>query len=700
MLPQNSSRSDTGLSPSSGDVTAESQAAAGDSRPGAHGSGVHGPNVDGPGVDGSGVDGPGVDGNDAGGPGGESTRINGTGVDAGGQGAAIDPRIDRQDQAALPRPIVRPAEEPETELSFTQSLTQHVVDSWNHSAAEEAHLDWPESRQDQDSAPDREPYRFEDSSAPPLFPTGTYFPPDTGTGVGAHPGTGVVTGAATVPGSGRPADAGAPPATGHTEAPEQDGLTPARRASFPGRLLAQRLIRPVSQVSQATGQMSTLDWLSGTPFENPHQAQEPGEADELVTINLVLDLGEALFRYGAGALEVETSILAVTSAFGMKNTDVDITNQSIILNWSPPGKVPYSRVRVVRSWSANFRALSEVHTLVTDIAFGRITRAEAEETLQDILRDPKPYPRWVVATAGALFAGLFASYTGAPLLDASLGFLATLLVLAVIRQLTIWRVPEIFTLAVGGFLATAVALCALTLGAPITTSMVVAGGLMILLPSVRIVSAIQDAINAFPITAAGRLVSSLVAFSGLTAGIMVGVVLTGRAGAPELDVTREIMRIYHPGVLTALVFLTAITAAIVQQAPYRLLLPTGAVAALGFGGVSVGEMMGFGGWFTPILGATVVGALARVVALRLRAPQLVVAVPAMMFMLPGLIVFRGMYQIAISQSSVNRTAGLYEIFDALIIIMAIAAGIVLGDVLMRPLTKRLQSNERTKGRRR
>ncbi|GAA1147026.1 threonine/serine ThrE exporter family protein [Nesterenkonia lutea] len=610
-------------------------------------------------------------------------------IQAESASAAIDPRIDPSDHEAVLLPVVHPAEEPEETGSFAQHLTRHVIDSWNHSAAEETHHDLPETNEPTSfHAP--EPYRFEDSSAPPTFPTSTYFPSDALHGTeqwpdsqAAHEGM-----------DGFPIEAdGVFNGTSQGTRPGQ----PGRRISFPARFIAEKFTRPVSQ---ATGQMSTLDWLSGTPFENPHQAQEPGEADELVTINLVLDIGEALFRYGAGALEVETSTIAVTSAFGMKNTDVDITNQSIILNWSPPGKIPYSRVRVVRSWSANFRALSEVHTLVTDIAFGRITRAEAEETLQDITRDPKPYPRWVVAMAGALFAGLFASYTGAPLLDASLGFLATLLVLAVTRQLAIWRVPEIFTLAAGGFLATAVALCALTMGAPITTSMVVAGGLMILLPSVRIVSAIQDAINAFPITAAGRLVSSLVAFSGLTAGIMLGVVLTGRAGAPEVDVTREILRIYHPGVLTLLVFLTAITAAVVQQAPYRLLLPTGGVAALGFAGVYGAEFMGFGGWFTPIVGATVVGALARVVALRLRAPQLVVAVPAMMFMLPGLIVFRGMYQIAISESVASRSAGLYGIFDALIIIMAIAAGIVLGDVLMRPLTKRLQSNERSKGRRR
>ena len=81
------------------------------------------------------------------------------------------------------------------------------------------------------------------------------------------------------------------------------------------------------------------------------------------------------------------------------------------------------------------------------------------------------------------------------------------------------------------------------------------------------------------------------------------------------------------------------------------------------------------------------------------APQLVIAVPAMMFMLPGLMVFRGMYQIAIENSASFMMSGLYQLFNAMII-MAIAAGIVLGDVLMRPFTAGLQSNERSRTRRR
>ena len=470
---------------------------------------------------------------------------------------------------------------------------------------------------------------------------------------------------------------------------------------FDRRPRSPQVLRRIMQAERAaTGTVPIIDRLTGTPFENPYQAEQHVETDELATIAFVLDLGEALFRYGAGALEVETSIIAVTAAFGMKNTDADITNQSISLNWAPDGKIPYSRVRVVRSWSNNFRALSAVHQLVTDIIAGRLTRSDAEDRLRGIIREPKPYPRWMVTICGAIFASLFAAFLGAPLLDASLGFVATILVLWTTRQLATWRVPEYFGLAAGGFVATSFAMTAFAMDVPIRPSMVVAGGLMILLPSARIVSAIQDGINGFPITAAGRLMSTMIAFAGMTSGIMAAVVIANMLGAPPIEVAVGLTRIYHPAVLVALVFLAAIAAAVVEQASWRMLLPIGAVSALGFSAFYAAELIGLGERITPVFGAVVVGALGRILALRLGSPQLVVAVPAMMFMLPGLMVFRGMYAIAMDSSTDAMMGGLTELFNALIIIMAIAAGIVLGDVLMRPLTAGLQSHERARTRRR
>lgn len=635
--------------------------------------------------------------------------------DPASETAPIDPVIAEPDTSTSLIPVVRPSDAAaENDQGFVKSLTGSIASSWR-SAAEEAYLEWEEydaeaAARAADSAEQhstRHEYSSDFSlaeSAEPGTASVPITPVDPATGsFTAVASAGVPTAPISAPTS--PVALRRPsvlrPSWLKGKKPDGERGTKLDRTVFDRKVNPQFMLNRIMQTERTlTGTQSIIDRLTGTPYANPVQVDQHVEADELETINMVLDLGEALFRYGAGALEVETSIIAVTHAFGMKNTDVDITNQSISLNWAPEGKIPYSRVRVVRSWSNNFKALAAVHQLVTDIIAGRLTRTEVEQQLDEITHEPKSYPRWMVTLAGAVFASFFAAFLGAPIPDAATGFGATIVVLWTTRQLTTMRVPEFYTLAAGGFVATGIAMGAFALDADVTPSMVVAGGLMILLPSARIVSAIQDAINGFPITAAGRLVSSMIAFAGMTAGIMAAVVIADLLGAPPIEVAQGLTRIYHPTVLVALVFFAAVAASIVEQARWRMLLPTGMVSALGFSAFYAGELIGLGERVTPVIGATVVGALGRLVALRLGAPQLVVAVPAMMFMLPGLMVFRGMYQIAIENSSAYMMAGVFQLFNALIIIMAIAAGIVLGDVMMRPFTSGLQSNERSRSRRR
>lgn len=632
--------------------------------------------------------------------------------------APIDPVISEPTIDTSMIPVVRPSEDTaDDEEGFVKHLTGSIATRWR-AAAEEAHLEWQEydaeaaaraaeEAEAAEAAVTRHEYSDDFSLADSAEP-GRHHPTTSSVPMVSSPGP--ATGALQLPLTGSTGElASEPLQRGSVLSPSwlkpkngRAGKAPKfDRRVFDQRVNPQRVFNKIMRTDRpATGTESIVDRLAGTPYQNPVQAEHPVDADELETIKFVLDLGEALFRYGAGALEVETSIIAVSQAFGMKNTDVDITNQSISLNWAPEGKIPYSRVRVVRSWSNNFKAMAAVHQLVTDIISGRLTRADSAQQLLEITREPKTYPRWMVTLAGAVFASFFASFLGAPLMDAATGFAATIVVLYISRQLTTWRVPEFYSLAAGGFTATGIAMTAFVLDADVTPSMVVAGGLMILLPSARIVSAIQDAINGFPITSAGRLVSAMIAFAGMTAGIMAAVVLADLLGAPPIEVAEGLTRIYHPTVMLVLVFFAAMAAGIVEQTRWRLLIPTGVVSAMGFTAFYAAELIGLGERFTPIIGATVVGALGRVVALRMGAPQLVIAVPAMMFMLPGLMVFRGMYQIAIENSAAFMMSGLVQLFNAMIIIMAIAAGIVFGDVLMRPFTSGLQSNERSQTRRR
>ena len=98
-----------------------------------------------------------------------------------------------------------------------------------------------------------------------------------------------------------------------------------------------------------------MDRLVGSPYANPTIQVGAQDASARKTLEFALKLAETLFRFGAGALEAETTIIAVTQAFGLHNIEVDITNQSIPLNYAPQDAVPLTLQRVVRSRTRTMR---------------------------------------------------------------------------------------------------------------------------------------------------------------------------------------------------------------------------------------------------------------------------------------------------------------------------------------------------------
>ncbi|MGD6980865.1 threonine/serine ThrE exporter family protein [Citricoccus sp. CH26A] len=468
------------------------------------------------------------------------------------------------------------------------------------------------------------------------------------------------------------------------------------RLRFSGSSAIRRIMYSEPLPTQA---LSMVDRIAGSPYANPYlRTTRLADADERTTLDFALKLAETLFRFGAGALEVETSIIVVTQAFGVHETEVDITNQSISLNYAPAGKTPYTLQRVVRSWSQNYAGLALMHRLVSAIAAGEVDRDEAQQRLADIRHKPKPFPKWLNTLSAGLFAATFVLFIGGGLVGAGVALLSTSLLITVMDVMGRARIPEFFATMAGGFIATVIALVLFELDVPLGPSLVVAGGIMLLLPSGRFVSAVQDAINGFPVTAAGRFVSAALIFAALIAGIMSAVVFASLMGFAELDVDNASSSTYPVWFMGLLVFLAAVWDSIFEQSEWKLLLPTALVSLTGFAAYAGAEALGVGPRLTPAIAAVVIGAVGRYVALRMGAPQLVVAVPAILFLLPGLTIFRSMYGIAMDSGAL--VDGLVGLFNASATIMAIAAGVVLGDTLARPFTTALQANERRRiGRR-
>lgn len=476
------------------------------------------------------------------------------------------------------------------------------------------------------------------------------------------------------------------------------GLIPVVAPAKPNKAARSVLRKLVQGEAPPTAPMNIVDRLAGSPYAN--FTIQVGKAEESArkTIDFALRLAETMFRYGAGALEVETSIIAVTAALGLRNIEVDITNQSVIINYAPRDAVPITLLRVVRSWTNNYAGLVEVHELVTDVVSGGVSRDEAYRRLDVIVKKPKPFPRWVVSVAEAVFAAAVVGVIGGTGFGMVVSFITILLAGQVARVLGKWRVPDFFITAISSFIVTVVAVLCFMFNVPLSPSIVVAGGILLMLPSGRLVSAVQDAINGFPVTASGRFLSAFLTFGAIVAGISVALVTSALLGMDRLNVAEPISGTLPLVLVLVLIAVATVAICIAEQTSRRLVVPTTAVALVGYLVYHVGMQFGLGGRFAPAVAAIVIGILARIVALRLGAPQLVVAVPSVIFLLVGLSIFRAMFVMTLTPE--DSVTGAVGIFNALVVILAVAAGVVLGDNIARPFTRSNGQKDRRRNRRR
>lgn len=472
-------------------------------------------------------------------------------------------------------------------------------------------------------------------------------------------------------------------------------LVPQPRPNNAARNVLRRLVQ---SETPPTAPMNIVQRLAGSPYANPMIQVGKVEESSRKSIDFALLLAETMFRYGAGAMEVETSIIAVTAAFGLRGIEVDITNQSVIINYARRDGIPITVLRVVRSWTNNYAGLVQVHELVSEIVSGGVAVPEAHQRLDVIIKRPKPFPRWMVSVAEAVFVAAVVGVIGGSTFGMLVALLAILLVSQVARVLGKWLVPDFFITAVSSFIVTAVAVLCFMFHVPLSPSLVVAGGILLMLPSGRLVSAVQDAINGFPVTAAGRFLSAFLTFGAIVGGIAVALVTSALFGAERLNVAEPIAGSQPLILVLPLVAVATVAICIAEQTAARLLLPTMAVALVGYLSYYVSLEAGLGDRFAPALAAVIVGVLARVVALHFRSPQLVVAVPSIIFLLVGLSIFRAMFVLTLTPE--DSGAGALGLFNALVVILAVAAGVVLGDNIARPFARRNGVKDKRRNRRR
>lgn len=434
-----------------------------------------------------------------------------------------------------------------------------------------------------------------------------------------------------------------------------------------------------------TAPLPIVDRLKGTPYSRPYRSNVEHDEQARFALEFGLDVAEVMLRYGGGALEVETTLIAIATSAGLDDVDIDITNQSVILNYAPEGEIPVTLLRVTRSWSRNFSGLSQVHNLVTEIVSGKTNLRVAKKRLEEIETRPKSYARWVVIFSYGVLAASLVILLGGSWVGALVGFWTCAFNDYIGRLMGKRRLPNFFIVCSGTIFATMTAFFVRWLEVPVQPALVVAAGIIALLPSARLVSAVQDAIQGFPVTAAGRLLSVFITVGALVSGISIGLVGHRVFGITDIDVIFPENPEVDVWLRLLMVCLITVAVAITEQSGRRILLPTAFVAFLGYSVFLYAQFLGLEFKFSPAVGAVVVGFVAKLVANRMNIPHFVLAVPAIVPFLPGLLIFRSMYDITNSSpESLDGFAGLLTAFG---IALGVAAGVVFGDYIARPFER-------------
>lgn len=396
------------------------------------------------------------------------------------------------------------------------------------------------------------------------------------------------------------------------------------------------------------------------------------------SIEFVLDLGRALHRYGTPAHRLEEALLECCRRLGVE-AEVFTTPTTIIMSFGEPHELR-TRMMRVEGGELDMGKLAQVDQLADDVASLRCTPAQGVVALAAILAAPRQFGHGLSTLSHGIAAGSLAVFLGGSLADVAIAGLIglTLGLLAQYAQRSTDQ-ARVFEL-VGAAIAAFAAGVAPAIWPAATPSIITVAALLILLPGMSLTVAMTELATRNLIAGTARLMSAVIVLLELVVGVAIG----EKAAHALVAVHQGLPAPLPEWARWVAVVASAIGVAIVVQAQPRAFgwiiagCVTGYVGSrLGtawLGGTSLGGQLGV------MVGACALGVLSNVYARRLARPAQVVAVPAVLLLVPGSMGFRGMASLL----DRDTLTGVESVFAMFVVALAIVAGLLIANAVVSP----------------
>lgn len=418
------------------------------------------------------------------------------------------------------------------------------------------------------------------------------------------------------------------------------------------------------------------------------------DATVLRVIELAMRVAEVMLSVGASAKEVVLAALRITGAYGLRNVHVDVTFNSItVSDHRHGGEWPVTIMRVVRSAVPDHYKLQRLQALVREVEEG-LDLDEARRRFHAIRRMPFRYRASIVILAQALLAVGVGAMFGASWSILLVTLLAAIGVALTQAGLARLQVPLFFSQIAGAFVLTALTVVTALLArmgvepfVDVRASIVVSSGIVLMLAGLAVVGAAQDAIDGFSLTAGGRILELTVQTLGVVLGILVGLELARALGVGMSPPSEALPLGPLPGQFVGAV-IVAIAVAVFNGAGMRIIVVSAVLGIIAWGGFAVVTAAGLDQAPASFVGALVASIIGALMAPRLHVPSVAVTTAAILPLVPGAAVFRGLLGLVESGGETEHILfATSSLITAGMVGIALAAGATLGLFIGSPLAR-------------
>lgn len=427
------------------------------------------------------------------------------------------------------------------------------------------------------------------------------------------------------------------------------------------------------------------------PEQTPSTTEIPQPNRLALTLDFCLRVGEVLLSSGAGAADVTATMLSLARALGAEEAEVDLTFTSLSMTYcTQADEAPLLATRQVVRRAIDYQDLTKVDHLVRAVVRGDLGLHAGSAELRRIVSTGHDRPRWSVTVGWGVMAAGVAVHLGGDLLVALLAAVAAVLIDRLQLRIARRRLPAFYQQVAGGALATLVAVGAAVLderlGLGLDVSQVVTANIVMLLAGIGFMGALQDALSGFYVTAGARITEAILATAGIIAGVSGGLSLAAALGVDLPTYEPGATGIQQVGLAAVGAAFAAAAFAFSSYSPRRALLPIALVAAVAMVISQSIQASGIVRSWSTGTAALFVGLVGYAVARRLRVPPLIIVVSAVVPMLPGIAIYRGLSLLG-EGSRRDTSLGLVALIGAATIALALAAGVILGEYLAQPLAR-------------